>query len=125
MSLMPCLGFSMEQQSTFILTSKITLVSYYLSKRFVVFEKKECTLDKGPLNAKNKMPAVDKNENDNFLTYKTAIPSIAKSLTIFIYSMIYMRNMLQLYIIGMVKPKIYFTESSVGSILKKLTILII
>ena len=72
--------FSRGRQSTFILTLQTTIVSYYLSKGFVFFEKKESILDKVPLHVKNKINSVEKYENDSVLKYKTSIPYIVNTL---------------------------------------------
>ena len=68
MNIVSCHGCAKNQQSTVILICCITLVSYYLSKGFVIVETKEGDLYKVPTMVQKKINAVDKYNEYSLLT---------------------------------------------------------
>ena len=73
MNIMSCHGFSKYSTSTVILTFRSALVPYYLSKGFVIVEKKEDSLDNIPMMTKNQINDDNLHPKYNILTCTTEI----------------------------------------------------
>ena len=80
MNILFCCSFAKYQESTVILTCRSAIVSFYLSKGFVIVKTKEGGLYKVPINVKNQINTVSKHNKYSVITCKTAIPYIANTL---------------------------------------------
>ena len=80
MNIMSCCGFAKEENKIFILMFRIKLVSYYLSKGFLIIDPKSDALDNVPLKFKQKIHTIDKYGTGYSTTCKKYIPSAINTL---------------------------------------------
>ena len=73
MDIMSCHGLSKYSISTVILTCRSALVTYYISKVFVIVEIKEGGLDNIAMSTKNQINADNLPLEDSILTCKAVI----------------------------------------------------
>ena len=65
MNLVSCRGFSKNQQSALILTFRIAIVTYYLSKVIVLVETKKDGYYKVQIRVKKKINVADRHNEDS------------------------------------------------------------
>ena len=81
-----------------ILTCRSIIVSYFISKCFVIVETKEGNLDKFLRNIQEQNNSVVRQNNDSILTCKTVITSIVNILkNIYIHRTLYGEYFTKLY----------------------------
>ena len=79
---MSCHGFLNDENSTVILSCCIKLVDYYLSKGFLVIEKKSSAFNDVPLQVKQTVNKENLHENDSGIACYREIPSSDNTLKI-------------------------------------------
>ena len=77
---MSCYGFVQYENSKLILTCRIKLVSYYLSKGFVIIDRDSQVPKNAPLRVKQCIHAFNIFESDFVMICNTAIYSVSNNL---------------------------------------------
>ena len=80
MNIMSCCGFVKEENKIVILMFRVKLVSYYLSKGFLIIDPKSDALDNVPLKFKQQIHTIDKYGTDSSITCNIYIPSATNTL---------------------------------------------
>lgn len=80
MNIMSCCGFSKKENKIVILMFRIKLVSYYLSKGFLIIDPKSDALDNVPLKFKQQIHTIDKYGTDSSIPCNKSIPSSINNL---------------------------------------------
>ena len=80
MNIMSCCVFAKEGKKIVILMFRIKLVSYYLSKGFLIIDPKSDALDNVPLKFKQKTHTIDKYGTDTSILCNRYIPSSINTL---------------------------------------------
>ena len=101
---MPCHGFVKYENATDILTCCRKLVWYYLSKGFVIFDKKSYDIKNFPQHVKQQIHTKDLHPNDYVMTWNRAIPSVDNNLKIFTLVLICMMDLNQIFTMINVLP---------------------
>ena len=80
LKIVSCLVYVQENNHTVILTCRSKLVSYYLSKGFLILEKYSPEMNNVTIRVKQCICAVDIHKNSSLITCNREIPSVGSTL---------------------------------------------